>query len=59
MRNFLNTFGAYDETKSNVFQLRRHFFEFALYCSNRSNILFASYRVQGNSSQRKMYQRYL
>ena len=59
MRNFLNAFGAYDETKSNVFQLRRHLFESALYCLNRSNILFASYRVQGNSSQRKMYQRYL
>ena len=59
MRNFLNTFGAYDETKSNVFRLRRNFFEFGLYCFIRSNILFASYRVQGNSSQRKMYQRYL
>ena len=58
MRNFLNTFGSYDETKSNVFWLRRHFFEFALYYLNRSNILFASYRVQGNSSQKKMYQRY-
>ena len=32
---FLNTFGAYDETKSNVFRLRRHLFEFALYCLNR------------------------
>ena len=59
MRNFLNTFSAYDEIKSNVFRLRMHFFEFALYCFNRSNILFASYSVQGNSSQRKMYQRYL
>ena len=58
MRNFLNTFGAYDETKSNVFRLRRHLFKFALYCLNRTNILFASYSTRQLIPE-KMYQRYL